>query len=153
MVWSVPRANERGQATVEVAAMSPVVALVVMLVIQIGLVWRDQILVVQAAREAARAAAVAPDLDGVRRAARESIGVSADRLSVRVVRRDEPGGVVTVEVQMSPLTTLPMLGRLLAGRSVRAEATMMVEARAGQQAQCGDAAVAIKWCVAVATLW
>ena len=52
--------RDRGQSTVEVALLLPFVALLLLAVVQVGLVARDQVLVVHAAREAARAAAVDP---------------------------------------------------------------------------------------------
>jgi Flp pilus assembly protein TadG len=48
---------ERGQATVELALVLPVVVLLLMILIQAALVAKDQLLVQHAAREAARSAA------------------------------------------------------------------------------------------------
>ena len=48
--------DDAGQAAVEVALVLPFLALVLLLVVQTALVVRDQVLVVHAAREAARAA-------------------------------------------------------------------------------------------------
>lgn len=53
------RADERGQAAVELALSLPLVALLLAAVVQVGLVVRDQVLVVHAAREVARELAVA----------------------------------------------------------------------------------------------
>ena len=53
--------TDGGQATVEFAFLLPLVVLAALAVIQIGLVVRDQMGVVHAAREAARAASVDPD--------------------------------------------------------------------------------------------
>ena len=47
---------QRGQAAAEVALVLPLVALVLLGVLQAGLVLRDQVLVTHAAREGARAA-------------------------------------------------------------------------------------------------
>ena len=52
---------EGGQATVEFAFLLPLVVFAALAVIQIGLVVRDQMDVVHAAREAARAASVDAD--------------------------------------------------------------------------------------------
>ena len=52
---------QRGQATVEFAFVLPLIVLAALAVIQVGLVVRDQLGVVHAAREAARAASVDPD--------------------------------------------------------------------------------------------
>jgi hypothetical protein len=50
--------QERGQATVELALVLPLLLLLALVALQVGLVARDQVLLVQATREAARAAAV-----------------------------------------------------------------------------------------------
>lgn len=53
-----PGGRERGQATVELALVLPLLLVLVLLAVQVGLVVRDQVLLVHATREAARAAAV-----------------------------------------------------------------------------------------------
>ena len=55
------RPGERGQATVEFALLLPVLVLALLAVLQVAFVVRDQVAVVHAAREAARAASVDPD--------------------------------------------------------------------------------------------
>jgi len=59
----------KGQASVELALVLPLVVVLLLVVVQVGLVVRDQILVVHAAREAAREAAVDTSADAPRRAA------------------------------------------------------------------------------------
>ncbi len=56
------RRRQRGQATVELALTLPFVAMALLLVVQVLLVAQGQLAVQHAAREAARAAAVDPDL-------------------------------------------------------------------------------------------
>ena len=58
--------GDEGQAAVELALVLPLVALLLLALVQVGLVVRDQILVIHAAREAAREAAVdaGPDVPG-----------------------------------------------------------------------------------------
>lgn len=133
------------------ALLLPVVVLVVLLVAQIGLVWRDQLLVVHAAREGARMSAVTSDPATIREAAIGAIDVDSGRLRVSVDRRDGPGGLTTVKVTMSPLSAAPLVGRALGGRSVSASTTMLVEASAGEP-EHENGAVAIERFVAVATL-
>lgn len=121
--WS--RADERGQATVELALVLPVVVLLCLLVAQVGQVVRYRVLTVHAAREVARAAAVtprAPDADDV--AARH--GLSADRLSVRVEPPD-PDGFVRVELGYDIPTDVVLVGSLLPEVGVAAEAQMLAE--------------------------
>ncbi len=120
--------NQNGQATFETAAMLPVALFVVLSVVQVGLLWRDQLLVVHSAREAARATAVDGGGGVAQRAAREALDIDPARITATVVRRESVGGLVTVEVSLSPLTSLPLFGALLSGRSVSARATMLVEA-------------------------
>ena len=56
--WAPPDA--RGQATVEIAMLLPVLVTTLLLVVQVGLLARDRVLTVHAARTAARAAADEP---------------------------------------------------------------------------------------------
>jgi Flp pilus assembly protein TadG len=85
--------DDRGQAAVELALSLPVVVLLLLLVVQTGLVLRDQVLVVHAAREAARAAAVetakppAPEV-AARRAAVSSTGLEMARLKLDVTAQN-----------------------------------------------------------------
>ena len=53
----------------ELALALPLIALLLLAIVQVGLVVRDQVLLTHAAREAAREAAVNPSADAVRRAA------------------------------------------------------------------------------------
>ena len=56
-----PTATDGGQAAVELALVLPLLAVLVLGLVQTGLIVRDQVLVVHAAREAARAVAVRED--------------------------------------------------------------------------------------------
>src|SRR5215831_11616137 len=67
------RVRESGQSTVEFAFVLPLVVLAALAVIQVGLVVRDQLGVVHAAREAARAASVDRDPGAPLRAARRTM--------------------------------------------------------------------------------
>ena len=65
-----PRAGaEPGQTTAELAVVLPVVLLLVLALIQAALVFRDDLALVNAAREAARAASLDPDPARAERAA------------------------------------------------------------------------------------
>ena len=119
--------TDEGQATVELALVLPLVAGLLLLVVQVGLLARDQILVVHAAREAARAAAVDPDPDAASRAASASGTLLAHRTSVRVLARDGPGGQVRVVVRYLAPTALPLVGSLLGDVPLEGAATMRVE--------------------------
>ena len=121
------RRRDRGQATVELALLLPVVVLLLLAVLQIGLLGRDVLLVTHASREAARAAAVDADPAAARRAAIASSGLAPDRVQVRVTGRDGPGSRVRVIVSYRAPTSVPIVGRLLGDRTLRATVTMRVE--------------------------
>lgn len=112
-----------GQATVELALLIPLVFMGLMAVVQTALVARDQIAVVHAAREAARAASVDPDPARASAAAREVLG-GAD---VEVGRRPRVGEQLRVSVRYRSRTDLPLVGPLFPDPVLRAAAVMRVE--------------------------
>ena len=105
--------------------MLPLVALLLLLVVQVGLVVRDQVLTVHAAREGARAGAVDPSPEAPRRAALAGSPLAADRLEVTGVRRR--GEPIEVSVVYRSPTVVPLVGGLLPDVAVRARASMRVE--------------------------
>jgi Flp pilus assembly protein TadG len=115
---------ESGQASVELALVLPLVCLLVLLVVQVGLVLRDQLLVVHAAREAARAASVGVSDDQVRQAARRAGPLTGDRLVVSIERDGGPGGSVQVRVTYRCVTDLPLVGMLVPDLDLGADAVM-----------------------------
>ena len=121
------RRREGGQATVEVALLLPLVATMLLGVVQVGLVVRDQVLVTHAAREAARAAAVDPQLSVAREGAESGARLDPSRLDVTLGGSTDPGGRLTVTIRYRSPTTVPLVGQLLGDRSLTAEATMRVE--------------------------
>jgi Flp pilus assembly pilin Flp len=121
------RPPDGGQATVELALLLPLIALLLLALVQAVVVARDQLLVTHAAREAVRAAAVDPDPAAARRAAEAAGPLAADRLAVDVRERGPAGGRVRVEVSYREPTRLPMVGHLLGDLTLRGEATMRVE--------------------------
>lgn len=119
--------GSRGQAAVEVALVLPVVALLLLLVVQAALVVRDQVLVVHAAREAARAAAVDPSGDAPRRAALAAAPLDPARLVVRVGPGGRQGRPVAVTVSYRSETFAPMIGPLLPDIVLHGRASMRRE--------------------------
>jgi len=119
--------GEGGQSTVELVLLLPVVVLALLLVVQVGLVARAQVLVVDAAREGARAAAV----DGATAAtgaAATTPGLRAGRIDVAA--GNEPGrsgDLVRVVVRYRAPTDVPLVGALLGEPTLRAEVVMRVE--------------------------
>ncbi len=119
--------GDGGQAAVELALVLPLVVTVLLALVQLGLVVRDQILVVHGDREAAREAAVDPAADAPRRAAVASSTLSDARLTVTSTGRGAPGSRVRVEVAYRASTGVPLLGAAVGDLTLRASATMRVE--------------------------
>lgn len=124
----VARWEDRGQSTVEFALILPLVALVVLCVVQAGFVVRDQLLVSHAAREAARAASVSEtDRAGAAlRAARQAGSLQSDRLSGTVSVTDG-GGSVRVVITYKSATDLPMIGPLVPDIDLQSSVLMRIE--------------------------
>ncbi|MEX2420209.1 MAG: TadE family type IV pilus minor pilin [Actinomycetota bacterium] len=106
--------GERGTATVEFALVLPVVLLVVLAVVQVGLLLRDQLLVVDAAHDAAREAAVRIDQNSVLAAAARE-GLDPGGLSVSVARDGGRGDPVRVQVTYRSAPAVPFVGWLFPG--------------------------------------
>lgn len=116
--------GERGQATVEVALVLPVVAVMVLLVVQAGLLVRDQVLAVHAARAGARAVAVDPRAEAAERAV--SAAGLGSRARVRLTGELAPGGIATVTVAVDPVR-VPVVGRALGGLRLSERMAALVE--------------------------
>ena len=114
-----------GQATVELALGFPVVLIGILLVLQLALVGRDQLLVSHATREAARTAAVDPRPGAGRDGAlAATTGLDPDRLTVDSRRRGER---VQVTLRYRSRTALPVVGALVPDPMLRAAVTMRIE--------------------------
>jgi Flp pilus assembly protein TadG len=118
---------EQGQATVELALVLPVLALFALLIVQVGLVVRLQVLVIHATREGARAASVDDAPDAARAAAEAGAPLDPERLDVTVSGRGDSGSRVTVEVRYRAPTDVPIVGALVGEVPLVATATMRVE--------------------------
>lgn len=117
----------RGQASVELALVLPLVLILLLVLVQVGLVVRDQILVVHAAREAAREAAVDPSPAAAERAAAASSGLDPGRLHVEVSGRGSAGSRVKVVARYRSLLAVPVLRSAVEEVQLEASATMRVE--------------------------
>lgn len=126
--------GDRGQATVELALLLPVVVLVLLAVLQVSLLGRDAILVAHASREAARAAATDPDPRAAAVAAARASGLAEDRLDVTVTGRGGPGSRVRVEVAYRASTRVPVVGAMVADRTITVATTMRVEVASSERA-------------------
>ena len=118
-----PAACQIGQTTAELAVVLPVVLLLVMTLIQAALVFRDDLAVVNAAREAARAASLDADPARAERAAAAVLPGA----TVEFDPRPAVGDLVRVRVRYRSATTLPLVGPLLPDPVLVAGAAMRVE--------------------------
>ena len=118
--------GQHGQASVELALCLPVVAVLLLLVVQAGLVVADQVAVVQGAREAARRASVDPDPEAVRRAALGGRLVPA-RTTVSLARIPGRPELARATVRHRGATDVPIVGRLLPDIELTAAAVMAIE--------------------------
>jgi hypothetical protein len=118
---------EGGQATVELALCLPVLAALALVLLQVVVVVRAQVLLTHAAREAARETAVTSDLRAIRRAAELSGDLDGSRLVVTVRGRGRPGSRARVELRYRAPTELPLVGSLLTDVTLRANAAIRVE--------------------------
>ncbi len=115
--------RDRGQAAVEFALAMPLVAIVALGIVQLVVVARDQLAVEVAAREGARAAAVAAaPADAAQRGASDAI-----RLRPLEVRTSSSGEQVTVTVTATNPTDVPIIGAVLGDVEVSATVTMARE--------------------------
>lgn len=92
-------------------------------IVQVGLVVRDQLGVIHAAREAARAASVERDPSRAVAAANRVL----HGVKVKVGARPHVGEPITVDVSFRSITDLPLVGALFPDPVLHAHATMRVE--------------------------
>jgi Flp pilus assembly protein TadG len=123
------RALDRGSATVEFALVLPILLLVLLALVQVGALARDQLVLTQASRAGAREAAV----DGSLEAVQEAVGsaaaaLDAERMSVEVVWSGARGDPVTVSLVYEVPVASPLAGWLLPETvTLRSSATMRQE--------------------------
>ena len=100
--------GERGQASVELALVLPLVALVAAVVLQVALVVHDQVHLTRATSAAALAVMVDPTEAAARRAV-ASVGEGLDVRSVSVSGPRSAGSMVAVGVTARP-RSVPVVG-------------------------------------------
>jgi Flp pilus assembly protein TadG len=116
--------QEQGQSTVEFALVLPLVLILILGLLQVGVLVRDQILVLGAAREGVREAIVTPDRGAITAAA--SSAAPGLKLDVQVSRGSERGQPAKVTVSAAP-AQLPLVGEIVSGMTLKASATMRIE--------------------------
>lgn len=107
------RHGSAGQATVELAMVTPLLIVLVLGMVQLGVVVRDRVAMSHAARVASRAAVVDPSTAAARQAAAASTNLDPGRLSVRTSGGTASGDLVTVTVTYRCPTDVPLVGRFL----------------------------------------
>ena len=115
--------RDRGQAAIEFAIALPVVVVLVLGIVQLVVVVRDQLAVELAAREAARAASVSADPQ----AAAARAADEATTLRPLAVATSVDGDRVTVSVAYVSATDVPLVGAFIADITVTADVTMRRE--------------------------
>lgn len=119
--------RDRGQAAVETALVLPLIMVVMLVLVQVGLLVRDHILVVHAAREAARAAAVDPTTEAATAAAVAAAGLDPEKLLVDTAGNRMTGGLLQVRVRYRPEPAVPFVGRLFPAMTIQETLTVRVE--------------------------
>lgn len=115
---------QEGQAAVELALVLPLLLALLVVLAHVGLVVRDRVLVVHAAREAARAASVDPQREVAQEAARRTKGLDPRRLDVTTRRQ---GATMTVVVSYKAVTNVRFLGRKFPEIRLKEQVTAYVE--------------------------
>jgi hypothetical protein len=116
--------GDGGQATVELALVLPLVCLLLLAVVQVGVIVHTQLVVVHAAREGARAAAVDPHPAAAELAV--VVGAPLDRNGLTVLERDL-GDRVEVQVRYRLTADVPLIGALIGHIDLSARAVMRRE--------------------------
>ena len=117
------RRRDTGQAAVEFALTLPLIALMLLLLVEVGLLIVDHIRLLHLCRDATRAASIAADPVSAARSI-----VAEDGIAVRVI---EDQSTVTVTVEMTHPTDLPLIGTLLPDVTITEQLTMAWEGRPG----------------------
>jgi hypothetical protein len=104
------RPEENGSAAVELALVLPLALTMALALLQVGLLAKDSLVLIQAAREGAREAAVSVDEQRVRRATlRGGGGLAEARTEVEVERMGGMGDPVTVRVRYRAPLVVPFI--------------------------------------------
>jgi Flp pilus assembly protein TadG len=117
------RADERGQAAVELALVLPVVVLFVLGILQVVVVARDQLAIELAAREAARAASVSADPAAAATMAADRV-TNLGPLDVSI---SVAGDIVRVRVSYTNPTDVAIVGTAIPNITLQATAAMAWE--------------------------
>jgi Flp pilus assembly protein TadG len=105
--------SQRGSAAVEFALVLPLILVLALALVQLGLLARNELMVVQAARAGAREAAVTEDDAAVRAAAeRSAVGLDGAAMDVAIARGGSLGDPITVRVRYAAPIEAPFVAWL-----------------------------------------
>jgi Flp pilus assembly protein TadG len=113
--------GQDGQATIEFALVIPLVAIMLLLIVQGGLVIREQVMLINGVRQAARAAAVDPSTDTI------SVTRAASGLPNAIVDTSNDGTDITVHATAAIPIVVPGLRAWRSSIEIEATATMRNE--------------------------
>lgn len=100
---------------------------VALALVQVGLLVRDHVLVVHAAREASRAAAIDPTTEAAASAGLAATNLDPGRLVVETEGSRTSGGLLEVTVRFRPEPSVPLVGRLFPAITIQEALTVRVE--------------------------
>ncbi len=115
------------------ALVLPLALIAALALVQVGLVAKDSLLVVQAAREGAREATVTTDEARVRDAAVRGGGLPDDRTDVTVERSGSMGDPVTVTVRYRAPLVVPFVEWLFPDQMALSASSTMRQETAGPE--------------------
>lgn len=119
--------GEVGQSSVELALSLPLLFLLLMALLQVVVIGRDQVQLTHAAREAAREAAVSDNREAPRRAAVARSELDPTRLKVQVTGQRQGSRRVRAKLSYEVPTNAPIVGILVPDVTLEAEAAMRRE--------------------------
>jgi Flp pilus assembly protein TadG len=105
--------GDRGQSTLEFALVLPLIALLLLGLFQVGVIARDRVALVHAAREGVRVAVMDPSPDRVAAAVREATSLDPSAMRVELTGGDHPGDLVTVVVRYTCRTDVALSGSVV----------------------------------------
>jgi Flp pilus assembly protein TadG len=118
--------DQAGSVVVEFALLLPILFVIGLALVQVAVLARDRLMVAEAARVGARAAAIEPDDAAVRAAVvGAAAGLDEVLIDVAVARMGSRGDPVTVRVRYSASTAPPLAGWLLPSTVVLSETATM----------------------------
>jgi Flp pilus assembly protein TadG len=112
-ITSAKRGGERASAAVEFALVLPLLLILALAIVQVAILVKDELVVVEAARAGARQAAVVSDDDSARQSAvGAATSLDPERIDVTVARDGGAGSPATVTVAYHAPIAVPLVAWL-----------------------------------------